>query len=66
LEAYTTLGLRFGVENETWGAYAFAKNLTNQRIPLDINLPTDPTSTVYGEFVGRPREIGIEIRAHFD
>lgn len=65
LPAYTTLGLRVGLEKEPWGAYIFVKNLTDARIPLEIQSPTDPNANVIGEFVGRPREVGLEIRAHF-
>lgn len=64
LKAYTTVGLRLGVENETWGVYLYGKNLTDVRIPLDI--ATGTSAAILGTTVARPRVIGIEFKASFN
>ncbi len=61
LDAYTTIGARLGIEGEVWSAYIYGKNLTDERIELDISLP--PDAPVFGTTVGRPRVIGIEFKA---
>lgn len=63
LDSYTTLGGRIGVENERYGLYLFGRNLTDERIELDISGPGSP---VIGTTVARPRLIGVEFRTRFN
>lgn len=60
---YTTFGLRAGVENDNWGVFLIGKNLTDERVVLDISVPPSP---VVGVQVARPRLLGLEFRMSFE
>lgn len=66
LPSYTLVGLRGGIEADTWSTTLFVDNLTNRKVALNntqsltINTPSlDRVST------NRPRTIGIEFAQRF-
>jgi outer membrane receptor protein involved in Fe transport len=54
---YEVVNLRLGAQNARWGAFLFANNVTNNQ-----EITVTATS---GQYVGRPRTIGVDLRAHF-
>jgi outer membrane receptor protein involved in Fe transport len=54
---YRDLNLRVGVQSERYGIYLFGSNLTN-----DLGITSAGTS---GQYVMRPRTVGIDLRAKF-
>lgn len=58
MAAYTMVSARVGIEGRNWSAAVFATNLTNARSVLYVN----PRNY---ENVGRPRTIGVNVRAGF-
>jgi outer membrane receptor protein involved in Fe transport len=66
VNAYTTVDLKFGVESERWEAYAYATNLTNQKIQLYQETFNDPTNNKPQYYYGRPRTVGVNLRYAFE
>lgn len=63
LDAYTTVATRIGVESDRYSVFLFGRNLTDERIQLDVS---GAGSAVVGTTVGRPRMIGVEFKAKFN
>ena len=63
----TTLGLRFGLEGDVWGAYLVGDNLTDEDgaispQPVGLAGPTGPAAPAT-RF--RPRTVGLQVRVSF-
>lgn len=64
-DSYTTLNLRVGFEGDAWGVTLYSDNVTNEFIPLQVEPTADfgTGNTRYSH--GRPRTIGLTVRADF-
>lgn len=60
--SYTTLAARIGAESERYSVFLFGRNLTDERIELNIN---SPGASVVGNAVGRPRLVGVEFKVRY-
>lgn len=60
----TTLDLRFGVEAKAWQLYCFVDNATNRRVALREDFDGPDVLTLQRNFFwGRPRTVGVNLRA---
>lgn len=55
--SYNIINARAGIERERWAAYLFAENLTN-----DLAITWAAAS---GQYIGRPRTIGLNLKLNF-
>jgi outer membrane receptor protein involved in Fe transport len=64
--AYTTTDLKIGIEGERWSLYAYATNLTDQRVQLFREPSDDPVSGKPQYYWGRPRTVGLNLTYAFE
>lgn len=64
--AIDLVNVRLGVENETWGATLYARNLFDKRYNVDGVVLVVPNTTVFN-FTTKalPRTVGVELKAKF-
>lgn len=64
--ALDLVNVRLGVENETWGATLYARNLFDKRYNVDGVVLVVPNTTVFN-FTTKapPRTVGVEVKARF-
>lgn len=63
-ESYGLVNARLGVESGRWGAYLWARNLTDEGYYTFIDSFPGPQDAPYG-VVGEPRTYGVELKAQF-
>ncbi|MGH7462434.1 MAG: TonB-dependent receptor domain-containing protein, partial [Longimicrobiales bacterium] len=59
-DATTTVDLRLGIEGESWGAYLFGNNLTDEDGAVEAQFPFTPVTRL------RPRTLGVNLRYNFN